>query len=226
MLHLQRLRAYVIIRSVFCIVLQVRHELQQELEEALLGPIQRMSENHRPGYSGLRLSQDGGRDSQNGHHAPSSECQPKGQPIAPALVWQLNARPQSIDVAGMHKQSGTGSISSNEIEQNGVLHAGWARQPRVKLAAVAELVLPFTAGLLLSLLDAASKHPAVAAVALCSLALAQPCLINTGDQLGLWGFMLAQHGMSLVYRHAHLPCHFAVDRPPCCLKILSPQCCQ
>ena len=50
---------------VVCIVLQVRHELQQELEEALLGPIQHRSADHRPDNIGLRMSQAGGRDGQN-----------------------------------------------------------------------------------------------------------------------------------------------------------------
>lgn len=123
----------------------VRHELQQELEEALLGPIQHMLADERPDYSGQRMSQGGGRLNQNGHHAPS----------------------------------------------------GRGQQPRLKASAVAELVLPFTAGLLLALLDAASKHPAVAAVALCSLALAQPCLINTVCLVaGLWT-LLAPKGLGV-----------------------------
>ena len=80
------------------------------------------------------------------------------------------------------------------------------------MAAVAELVLPFTAGLLLTILDAVSKHPAVAAVALCSLALAQPCLLNIGDHAlkvccGVCGIRLAQHGRLRTVMHI---CHAIV----------------
>ena len=90
------MRADVTIRHVVCIMLQVRHELQQELQEALLGPIQHTSADHRPGHSGLRMSQHGGRDSQSGHHGPSGgwplqQTKQVFSPIAAALVWQLNA---------------------------------------------------------------------------------------------------------------------------------------
>ena len=161
----------------------MRHELQQELEEALLGPVQHMSADHRPDYNELRMSQAGGRDSQDGHHAQSGGWQVRGSAEL-QLHWSSG---QMSDLTGcilllLAWRSSLARVASTQIEQSNVLLAGRARQPRLNASAVAELVLPFTAGLLLTLLDAASKHPAVAAVALCSLALAQPCLINTGDQ--------------------------------------------
>lgn len=116
---------------------------------------------------------------------------------------------------------------SSPLEQSSLLLAGRGQQPRLKASAVAELVLPFTAGLLLALLDAASKHPAVAAVALCSLALAQPCLINTGDHALKHCYVVWHQAFTIWMFPCKLLCTSALplwSTAPLVLTTLSPHC--